>query len=658
MSEKHSKTDVFKALTWDDIEKWAGSEVVSRGRSYQRNHQVQNLARTPSGGLVAWVQGTQRYATLVDVDDEGLTSECTCPYWDTCKHAVAVVFEHLAHAKQNREVPSVTGRDPRLALLQEAPSEEEQEDDEDADEDEGLDRMSSSQPEEATPDELVSYLEQQTKSQLISLLEELAQRYPEVNEALRDRRNLSRGAVAKLVSAVRGEIHRLSSQAGWRNSWSNEGNIPDYSRVRERLAALLSQGHADEVVALGEELLEAGTRQVEMSEDEGETGEEISSCLDVVFQALPQSSLSTLEQMLWVVDAELKDEYDLCEGAGAFWEREHAAEDWSDLADKLLQRLDRFNHQKEESDFSRSYRRNQLSDQIILALEKAGREDEIIPLCEREAEETRSYVRLVNRLVEANRLEEAEHWIRKGVQATTDGWPGIAGQLRDAMQRIYEKRNDWPRVAALLAEDFFSQPSLHALQALQTAAERAGVRPAVRAAAMRYLETGELPGALDQTAGAQPTLPWPLPETGLPKDLATLKKDFPDIATLLAIAISEKQPDEVLRWYDQPKPKSFGIGWGWSVNDDRVAEAIADAYPERAIAIWKTLAERQIARTEPKAYEEAASYLRKMRPVMERLGKEGEWQDYLAELRQTHARKRRLLETLDRLSGRPIIETS
>ena len=81
-----------------------------------------------------------------------------------------------------------------------------------------------------------------------------------------------------------------------------------------------------------------------------------------------------------------------------------------------------------------------------------------------------------------------------------------------------------------------------------------------------------------------------------------------------------------------------------------------DRYPERALAIWKELAEKQIALTKPKAYGVAAGYLRKVQRVLKDLGKEKEWQSYLAELRRTNARKRRLLEILDTLSGRRIID--
>jgi uncharacterized Zn finger protein len=126
--------------------------------------------------------------------------------------------------------------------------------------------------------------------------------------------------------------------------------------------------------------------------------------------------------------------------------------------------------------------------------------------------------------------------------------------------------------------------------------------------------------------------------------------------TLMAIAIAEKRPDEVLRWYDQRQPTPYGT-WGWSeVSDDRVAEAVAEAYPDRALAIWKRLAEAEIARTDTRAYETAAGYLRKAQRLLEGLDRTAEWHSYLATLRQANTRKRRLLEILDHLGDRRIVK--
>jgi len=655
VSREISKANLFKKLTWDDLSEWVGTRVLSRGQSYQRSRRVTELAQTQTGSLIAWVQGGQKYATEVDVENGELTSVCTCPYGNNCKHGVAVVLEYLDHVKKKIEVPMVPEKDRRLTLL-EGMDEEDWEDEygeqeEEEEENDGMmSRRSVSQKggKTKTPD-LKSFLGEQTKEQLIALIHDLSERYPNVHEDLMDRQSLSKGSVNRIVAAVRKEIHELSSEPGWRNHWNHEGYTPDYSRVKGRLKSLLAKGHADEVVALGRELLEAGIRQVEMSHDEGETGEEISSCLDIVFQALPQSSLSPVEQMLWMIDAELKDEYELCYGAEAFWKKKQKASDWNIVADRLLERLNKLQPAKGEDSFSRSYHRDNLTHWIIRALENSGRNEEIIPLCEQEAVITGSYTRLVDALRKAKRLEEAEEWIYKGIKATQKQWPGIAKELKDALREIREKEGNWLKVAAFRTEDFIQSPSVHTFKEMKKAGEKAKVWEDVRTAGLLYLETGKLP---------QSDPKWPLPETGVKEDREVRKSEFPMTSVLIDIAIEEKRPDDVLKWYDHKKSKKGVYWYGEGYQDDQVAEAVADHYPDRAIDIWKSIAEKQIALTKPKAYEEAARYLKKAHSLLKKLKREEEWKNYLIKLRQANARKPKLIEILSRMEGRRIVESA
>ena len=122
---------------------------------------------------------------------------------------------------------------------------------------------------------------------------------------------------------------------------------------------------------------------------------------------------------------------------------------------------------------------------------------------------------------------------------------------------------------------------------------------------------------------------------------------------LIAIAILEKKPDQVLHWYDQILRKVFGR---YGVDDDEVAAAVQSHAPERAVDIWNSKAERLIAQVKPKAYREAAKYLRKAGLVMEQQKKSKQWSQYLQGLRRQHARKIRLIEILDGLEGKPIVK--
>ena len=115
------KKDPYADLTWEDLEDWAGTTIVSRGRTYQRNSSVSDLGITPEGALIAYVLGSARYVTQVAIQEEDLTSECTCPYWANCKHAVAVVLEYLMCLKNDVAVPQISQTDPRLDLLMKKP---------------------------------------------------------------------------------------------------------------------------------------------------------------------------------------------------------------------------------------------------------------------------------------------------------------------------------------------------------------------------------------------------------------------------------------------------------------------------------------------------------------------------------------------------------
>ena len=344
----------------------------------------------------------------------------------------------------------------------------------------------------------------------------------------------------------------------------------------------------------------------------------------------------------------LEDEYDLCYGSESFWKKKQKTSDWSSVADILIERLNTLKTESGEDSFSRNYRRDGLTNWIIRALDNSGRQKEIIPLCEQEAVKTASYVRLVDALRRARRFEEAEQWIHKGIQTTQKQLPGIAKHLRDILREMREKEGNWLKVAAFRVDDFLGSPSLHTFIEMRKAAERAKVWPDVRKAALRYLETGKLP----QT---EPS--WPLPEAGVRKETAYPHEKAPMIHTLIDIAIDEKRPDDVLRWYDVPKAKRENY-WGWDgYQEVSIAEAVADHYPDRALEIWKKLAERQIALTKPKAYGVASEYLKKVRDLLKKLKREDEWKAYLSQLRQANIKKRSFIEILDRLESRPIIKT-
>jgi uncharacterized Zn finger protein len=333
----------------------------------------------------------------------------------------------------------------------------------------------------------------------------------------------------------------------------------------------------------------------------------------------------------------------LCDAFGEYLFRQHPQTAWHTLADRLLARLHGLKSPKGADDFSRNYERDRLSNWAIHALEEAGREEEIIPLCIDEAQKTVSYERLIKRLVGVRRYEDAEKWIRQGLRDIGEKWPGIGAGLRDKMLEIRTLEQNWLVVAALLVEEFVRHPSRQAFTDCKKASDKTKAWHQVRESLLRYLEKGELPWTQKG---------WPLPESGLDRPDADQRNRFPLVGVLIGIAILEKKPDQVLKWYDQCPKGHFG----WlGVDEDTIATAVQGHAPDRAVAIWKNKAERLIAQVKPSAYQESAKFLRKAGEVMSKQDKQAQWDQYLRNLRETHARKRCLLEVLDGLEGKPIV---
>ncbi|MCK5133857.1 MAG: SWIM zinc finger domain-containing protein [Candidatus Sabulitectum sp.] len=629
MMEK--KKDSFTGLTWNGINDWAGDRIASRGRSYQKNGYVSDLAVTVDGDLIAWVDGTHRYATKVSMNEKsGLPdSVCSCPYKIDCKHGVAVVLEYLKCVEENRDVPKARENDERLEFVEIDGYDDEFDDDDDESLPVGIRK------------EITSFLKKKTKAQLIELFLDLTERHPEVRQELADSKQLASGDTSGILKQLRREISEMGSRNDLRDPWENDIPSPDFSRIRNKLTALLTAGHADEVLSLGKELIAEGKRLMETCDDEGDAGMEVSECYPVIVLALEQSSLEPVDRLEWAVNAVLDDEYDLCDVFLDYLHQTHNKNVWNLLSDRLLSRL---STSSGNMTGRRDYQRDHLSSMIISSLEQSGRISEIIPLCKIEAELTGSYERLVGILIEDHQYKEAEKWIVKGIRDIGRKLPGIECTLRRNLREIRTLQKNWPSVAAIQINDFVGCASENAYAECKKSSDRADIWPQVREHLLVYLETGAIPWKQKN---------WSLPKTVLPAPDSKRDKDYPMIKELIDVAIFEKNPERILYWYDRLPEKRYMFN---SAIDDRIAEAVADYAPERAVAIWQEMAESQIAVVKPKAYKVAARYLRKAERVMVKQKKSADWEQYLQELRRIHARKLRFIEILNGLEKKLIIK--
>lgn len=634
-------------LTYADLDQWAGEKIRTRGKSYIKR--VDGLCRTSDDELVAWVSGTEEYATLVHLDPSGEHEWfCTCPYdWGPCKHAVAVILAAAQQVKQKQEI-ALLAEDDDLYLVLFG-----EQDDETSWEEEPENEPATVPPKAGKGEKpkLRKLLDAKSREELVAL----AIDYPEVERGIFEDEQLRSGRVDPLIRSLRKEIKNLASEPAWQNHWNDEGSIPDYSHVRQQFKTLLAAGHADALLDLGDELWREGTEQVEQSDDEGETENALSDCLDIVLEAVPQSSLSKPEQLLWVIDRLLEDEFGLLHsGEKMLEDTSYSKAHWREVATVLKDRMGAKSKSR-SSVASGTSQQERLMDRLIQAYRQSGQPEQILPLMEKEVERLGNYGQLTDALLEAGDHIRARQWCIRGFARTVKEAPGTAKRLQERLRRIAEAEQQDDLVAAYRAQDFFQQSFLESYKELQKATEKLGCWPIVRAGALGFLKTGTRPD-LPGKEGAAATWPLPMPEVCFPveKWRGGFRDSFPDRKMLIDIAILENRMDDVVSLY-QAMNKGKLVYWDI---DKTVAKAVAKSHPEVALAIWRPIVDRLIAEVKPKAYIEASGYLGQMCKVFETCKRHADWQALLAELRRTHKAKRRLMEVLDTLShtSKKIIE--
>ena len=138
-ARKPSGDDGWTLLNWDNLAEWAGSRSVDRGRTYQKQGRVHDLAISEDGWLLATVTGGARYAVTVWYESSAtkagaIYSRCTCPVGSSgCKHAVAVVAEYLERLSASEDTPVADQDDERWELLADETGDESEDEADDLD---------------------------------------------------------------------------------------------------------------------------------------------------------------------------------------------------------------------------------------------------------------------------------------------------------------------------------------------------------------------------------------------------------------------------------------------------------------------------------------------------------------------------------------------
>lgn len=600
-------------LTWlkaenmpDALKEWTGEIIYKRGLDYWKKNKVIDISLTPDGRLLGSVAGSRKYSTVFFLDSAGKPGAiCDCPYEFDCKHAVALAWAAHDMLTQNRQIPVCPDNDRRLLKLEFMKNEADQ---------------GCAAPQIAKLEDALNML---SREELIQLLIQSASLSPEVlNLCLIKAAPSDEERKQAMINDVRRSMLAAANEPDWDEYYHG---CTEYDTVSRKMQALLPAGFLEEILELADEVLQESQETVASYDTRGELSAGVAHCMAVAAQALRDVTWPEQKKLLWAVNAIMEDDCGLCEPLEAFLGESHEPAAWNPAADLLLNRLSQYQFD--------SYARPRVVNLAAQALGAAARHDELLALYENEAIYSGEYIMLVDYLLDISEREKAEEWIARGLRELAAKKPYAIKQLRERLRRIKEERNDYDAALALLTEDFVDSPSVENFNNCRHCAKKFNAWDALRPLLMDFLTKRKIPWL--QSA-------WPCRNRGL---CSAVKDNGPAYGALIALAIAEKQPGEALKWYDEQLSRGVGPYY----DENRLADAVKTFAPERALNIWRQEAEKLIARTDTKAYAEAAVFLRKAGRLLKERKESARWNDYIAELRVTHRRKRRLLEELDKL---------
>ncbi len=624
----------LKKLTVNDLNQWAGDAIVGRAKGYFKH--VENLSYCTDGRLVAYINGSERYLTYISFNkNNALDSYCSCPYWATCKHAVALVLVAAEQVKLKREIPLLTEQDELYDDLFK---------DDEIDDDEYTETLHEDDRKRSKGEvKLKVLLAAKTKTELVEFLLDILPHHPKLIHELQNTEQLKTESPDKLITKLQRDIKKITSQSAWYDPWNNIGKLPDYSPIVKQMQNLLRNGYADALLNIGEELLQLGQPQIEQSDDEGKTAGAIAECMAVVVKALAKSSLTHSQQLYWFIEHEVIDDFELlAPDTNLLDDTNYQPEDWRELAGLLNKRIAKLPKKLD------SYSRARWVTWLLTVYAKAQIKHQAIPLLEQEAERCNLQTQLIEALLSAGELTKARQYCIRFYSATIKTLPGIANNLKNQLRDIAQQAKKYDLVAAYCAQDFFADSTADVFIQLQKSTIKAACWPAIRLAVLEYLETGERPDT-DKQRKAQ-TWPLPKPEVS-PPDTKSPFVRFPNFDELIHIAIFEKRIDDVAILFERMRKAKQQNDF----TNEHVAKFLSLTHPQIALDIWQHIAEQHIARVSSSAYVEAAEYLRLMHKVYKTTKRLPEWNALILRLRTTHKAKRRLLEVLDGLKDKKLV---
>jgi uncharacterized Zn finger protein len=563
----------------------AGERYFARGEKYFNEGRVRGLTEY-KGKVTAKVAGTEDYRVKLWADGGDIGYSCSCPLGDDeefCKHCVAVALAWIEEAGEK----SKHGTSVKPAV---------------------------------TMENVHAFLEQQDKGRLVEMLLNEAME----NESLRERLFLETARMNPAspdLGTYRRAINHAARTGDYVDYYSARSYARGIHRVTESITALLEDGHAREVI----ELTEYALSQIEESlgyidDSNGNIGEVISELQELHHRACLKAKPDAVLLARRLFEREMQSEWEFFGGAaetyvdvlgqkGLAEYRRLAEAEWSHVPALRAG----------EDDAERGGRRFRLTCIMETLARKSGDVEALIAIKSRDLSHPYSYLQIAETYLKAGKHDEALDWAERGWKAFPDRreW-----QLGEFLAEEYHRRGRHDEAMQLIWEQFTESTRLDNYQKLQAHARQAGHSGWTQ---WRTRALAHLRGALEQQEKrARRAKNWRWREA--------------DRSELVRIFLWEKRDEDA--WQE---------AHAGGCSDDLWMQlaALREAdHPQDALSIYRERIAPLVEMTDNAAYEQAIELLRKMRKLMQRVGRDTEFDDYLTALRGEYKRKRNFIKLL------------
>jgi uncharacterized Zn finger protein len=573
------------SLERSNLRRMAGARSFERGEEYFVNGQVESITED-KGTITAKVRGTYPYRVKLWIENEDLDYSCTCPMGADGEFCKHCVAVGLMWLESKEQK---TSEERQLGAA-------------------------------VSMDDVRAYLLGQDKNALVEMLVEHAMEDDRLRQRLlmktakKDSRRLDVSSYRRALD----EAVELDGFVDYRSAYQYASGVEE---VIDSVEELLKEGYAAEVIGLTEHALDAVEDAMGSVDDSnGEMGSILERLQDLHHRACRKAKPDPEALARRLFDWEMRTEYDTFYGAAETYASllgEKGLAVYRALAEEEWAKVPALRAGQDDSD---KYGKRFWITHIMETLARqTGGVEAIIAVKKRDLSLAYHYLQIAETYKSAREYDLALDWAERGVKAfpkQTDS------RLREFLAREYHRRKRHDDAMALIWTEFTESSSLEQYRNLKAHAERIGQWEPWREKALHTLRS-QIARAKNERQ--RDRWPW-YHEAGH--------------SELVRIFLWEKDAEAAWR-----EAQAGGCSNGLWLE---LAAKRAKDHPEDALPIYQRQIEPTLDRKNNEAYAEAVGFLRKVRELMVRLGREIEFTSYLDKVRAAHKPKRNFMKLLDR----------